>query len=217
MVNGMAQRSHTDSEGGPMKALSVVLVVLSLAMSASAEEKIGPNEVAEAVAADVTPAPVAAQVVEATPETNLSEGVVVIDVPFYWNGLCDAIVSLIGVGWKAIFIFGVGWLIRKLAGKEVAQQVQQAIAVGVDHSWEEMGRELKHAAKDRKLTADERAKLRNKAIEHAKSILGTAGRKLLEGYSWSTVIEKISAAVQKRKAIAAMSKGKTRAVSGDGA
>jgi len=177
-----------------MKAIAVILAVLCLSLSASAQE-VTPEAVAEAVAADVSP--------EAAPVgTNLAEGVVVIDVPFYWNGLCDAIVSLIGVGWKAIFIFGVGWIVRKLASKERAKEVMDALTVGVDHSWEEMGRDLKHKAGDRKLTADERAKLRNKALEHAKTILSTAGRKVLEGYTFSTIIEKISAAVQKRKAIA---------------
>ena len=180
-----------------MKAIAVLLAVLCLSLSAKAEEVIGPNDVAEAVAADVTPSPV---------ETNLAEGVVVIDLPFYWEGLCDAVVSLVGVGWKAIFIFGVGWIVRKLASKERAKEVMEALSTGVSHSWEDMGRALKHAASDKKLTADERQKLQNKAYEHAKSILGTAGRKLLEGYSWSTVVDKISAAVQRRKAIASVGK-----------
>lgn len=193
-----------------MKAIYVLLAVLCLSLSASAEETIGPNDVAEAVAAEVKAAPVA---VVAPVETNLAEGVIVLSKPFWWDGLVDSLAGLIGIGWKAIFIYGVGWIIGKLASKERAEEVMDALNVGVSNSWEDMGRALKHAAADRKLTADERQKLQNKAYEHAKSILTVTGKKLLEGYSWSKVVDMISAAVQKRKAIASVAKGKASAVS----
>ncbi len=188
-----------------MKAIIVALAVaLCLSQSARAEE-VTPEAVEEAVSADVSP------VVVPAVETDLANGVIVISKPFWWDGVVDSIVGLIGVGWKAIFIFGVGWIVRKLASKERAKEVMEALSVGVGHSWDDMGRALKHAAKDRKLDAAEREKLRNKAYEHAKNMLGATGKKLLEGYSWTKVVDMISAAVQKRKAIASM--GKTNAVS----
>ena len=189
-----------------MKAIIVALAVAVLCLSQRAEaQEVGPNDVAEAVSADVSP------VVAPAVETDLANGVIVISKPFWWDGVVESIVGLIGVGWKAIFIFGVGWLVRKLASKERAKEVMEALSVGVGHSWDDMGRALKHAAKDRKLDAAEREKLRNKAYEHAKGMLSATGKKLLEGYTWSKVVDMISSAVQKRKAIASM--GKTNAVS----
>jgi hypothetical protein len=199
-----------------MKAISVLLAVLCLSMSASAEEVIGPNDVSEAVSADVTPA--APVVVEAAPvETNLADGKIVIDVPFYWDKLCDAGVSLLGIAWKAVFSLGGIWLLSKIVGKERAQMVKEAIGVSVDYTWDDMGRELRHKYADRKFTADERQKLRNKCGEHTLTILKGAAKALFESYSASKVTAMISEAVEKRKAIAAMSKGKTRAVSGNAA
>jgi hypothetical protein len=196
-----------------MKAISVLLAVLCLSLSASAEEVIGPNDVAAAVSADVSPAPA-----ETAPvETNLAEGVVVIDVPFYWDKLCDAGVSLLGIAWKAVFSLGGIWLLSKIVGKERAQMVKEAIGVSVDYTWDDMGRELRHKYADRKFTADERQKLRNKCGEHTLTILKGAAKALFESYSASKVTAMISEAVEKRKAIAAMSKGKTRAVSGNAA
>lgn len=194
-----------------MKAISVLLAVLCLSLSAKAEEVIGPNDVAEAVTADVTPAPEVTPVVVA-PVTNLAEGVVVIDVPFYWNKLSDAGVSLLGIAWKALFTIGGGWILAKIVGKERAKLVMDAVNVSVDYTWDDMGRELKHAAADRKLSADERQKLRNKCGEHTLTILKGAAKALFESYSASKVTAMISAAVEKRKAIAGIAKGKSSGV-----
>ena len=193
-----------------MKALTVLLAVLCLSLSAQAEEKIGPDDVAAAVSADVTPA--AAPAPEVVPfETNLAEGKIALDIPFYWDKLCDAGVSLLGIAWKALFVVGGGWILTKIVGKERAKLVMDAVNVSVDHTWDDMGRELKHAAGDRKLDADERQKLRNKCGTHTLTILKGAAKALFESYSSSKVTAMISAAVEKRKAIAGM--GKTNAVS----
>ncbi|MDK1020048.1 MAG: hypothetical protein QGD90_00230 [Candidatus Hydrogenedentes bacterium] len=178
--------------------IAVVVAILSLSQTASAEEVFGPNDIAEAVAADVS---------EAAPVvTNLSEGIIVVDIPFYWDKLTDAGVSLLGIAWKALFTFGGIWLLGKLVGKERAALVKAAIGVSVDYTWDDMGRALKHAAKDRKLDADERQKLRHKAGTHTLTILKGAAKALFESYSISTVNAMISAAVEKRKAISGIAK-----------
>ena len=178
-----------------MKAIAVLLAVMCLAISARAEERIGPNDVAEAVAADVEPV-----------KTDLGNGIIVVDVPFYWDKLCDALVSLLGIAWKAILSVGGCWLLAKIVGKERAQVVKDAIAVSVDYTWEDMGRALKHAAKDRKLDADEREKLRNHCKTHVLTILKGAAKALFASYSESTVNAMIATTVEKRKAIASVGK-----------
>ena len=180
-----------------MKAIAVILAVLCLSLSANAEEVVDVNEGSVTVSAEVPPAP--------SRIPDLSAGVIVIDIPFYWNSLVEGLTVLLGILWKAIFIYGIGWIVRKLASKERAKEVMDSVSIGVDHAWETMGREIKRAAADRKLTADERQKLQNVAFEHSKSILSNAGKKLLEGYSWSTIVSMVSNAVRKRKALAGMS------------
>jgi len=183
-----------------MKAIliAVAVVALCLTHSANAEEILGPDSVAEAVAADVSPVPAVV--------TNLSEGVIVVDIPFYWEKLCEAGVSLLGIAWKVLFSVGGIWLLSKIVGKERAALVKAAIGVSVDYTWDDMGRAMKHASADKKLDADERQKLRNKCGTHTLTILKGAAKALFESYSASTTNAMISAAVEKRKAIASVGK-----------
>lgn len=191
-----------------MKAICILLAVLCLSLSANAEEVIGPNDVAEAVAADVTPEPVAV-----APEVTLGPGQFVLDVPFYWDKLCDAGASLVGIAWTGFWVVAIPWLVAKVLGSERAKVVKEAIRVNVDRTWDDMGRELKHAAKDRKLDADERQKLQNHCTNGVLTMLKGTARALFESYTEAKTHAMISEVVEKRKAIASMPKGKTNAVS----
>ena len=191
--------------------IAVAVAVLSLSHSARAEDVFGPNDVSAAVSADVSEAEAFAPEAEPVIETNLSEGVIVLGVPWWWGGVSSALVDLLGVGLKALLVYAIGWLLSKFMSDVRARKVQDALEVGVDHAWEDMGRDLKHKYADRKLSADERQKLRNKAVEHAKTISAAAIRAAIESFGVSTVEAKLSSIVKKRKAIASM--GKPNAIS----
>lgn len=185
-----------------MRPILIAVAVLFLSQSAQAEEVFGPDSVNDAVSADVSEAdafPVDAPVIA-------PEGIT-FTLPFYWDDLTDAGVSLLGIAWKALFTALGGWLLVKVVGSDRAKIVMDAVKVSVDYTWDDMGRELKHAAGDKKLDADERQKLRNKAREHTLSILTGAARKLFESYTISKVNSMVSSAVEKRKAIASVRKG----------
>ncbi len=174
-----------------MRSILVAVAVLCLSLSASAEEAIGPNDVAEAVAADVTP------VVEVAAPVH--DGIT-LELPFYWEDLSDAGVSLLGIAWKFLFTIGGGWILTKIIGSERAKSVTDALSVSVDQTWDQMGRAMKHAAKDRKLDAGEREELRSHAKGHALTILKGAALKLFQSYSSSKVNALIASSVEKRKA-----------------
>jgi hypothetical protein len=189
-----------------MRPIAIMLAVLCLSMSARAQEEVlDLNAVADAVAADVSePAPVA--------ETDLANGVIVVDIPFWWGKCCDAVASLLGIAWTGFWVVAIPWLAAKVLGADRAKVVKDAIRVNVDRTWDDMGRELKHAAKDRKLDADERQKLRNHCTTGVLTMLKGAARALFESYTESKKNAMISEAVEKRKAIASMSKDSTDGV-----
>lgn len=176
--------------------LAVLVAVLCLSMSARAEE-IGPNDVADAVAADVSPAEVPA----VEPEAD-EPGGITIQLPFYWDDLVDAGVSLLGIAWKALLTLGGGWILAKVVGQERAKVVLDAIAVNVDRTWDDMGREIKHKAADGKIDASDKQKLRNHCTTGILATLKGAAKALFESYSVAKVNALIAATVEKRKALA---------------
>lgn len=186
-----------------MKAIIAALAVAVLCMShaANAEEKIGPNDVAEAVAVDVSPVEVPA----VAPE-SADPGGITIQLPFYWDDLTNAGVSLLGIAWKFILSIGGAWILAKLVGKERAAVVKEALVENVDRTWDIMGRAMKHAAKDGKLDAGEREELRTHCKAGIVTVLKGAALKLFASYTAPKVNAMIASAVQKRKAIASVGK-----------
>ncbi len=169
---------------------AVVLVVLGRWAHAQEARPVA-EVVAEATAESETPASVA-----------VDDGKIVIDIPVWWNAMVEGVHALAGLAWKFAFTFLAGLLLTRIQDTKARADAKEALEIGVNQTWETLGKSWKKAASDGKFSPEEREKLKAEAIKGAKQIATGPGLKILKTWGQEQLAALIANIVEKRKAVA---------------
>jgi hypothetical protein len=160
---------------------------------ATAEDRPVSKVVAEATAA---PEP------ETPPAVEVDDGKIVIDLPVWWAATMNCVEVLAKWGWQLAFTFLGGLLIKRIKDAKARTEAEEALKVGVQQTWESIGKEWKASHQDGKFTREEKEKLRAAAINGAKQIATGPGLKILKAWGSEYLGTLVSSIVEKRKAVA---------------
>ena len=122
--------------------------------------------------------------------------------------LLSHLMEIIVAGLTAVLAWFVKWIIGKSNMDQAHKDAIMALEAGVEAAWNELGRSFKNAAKDGKLSAEEKEQLRKFAWTKAKEVVTSEGAKVLAKWGAEIAFSKIRDIVTKRnkeKAIIAAS------------